>query len=751
VIHRDIKPENILLHDGRSMVADFGIALAVSTAAGGRMTETGLSLGTPHYMSPEQATAEREISGRSDIYSLGAVLYEMLTGHPPHTGSSAQQIIMKIVTETPQPVTALRKSVPHNVAAAIATALEKLPADRFASAKEFAEALTNPAFALRSTTASVSGLHGNGRGVPMRTFVATTVAFAAVAIAAAAWALQRPTPPPPMRLRFTIEFPDSQSSIASLGRTNLAISPDGSELVYAGLGRAGMVLYRRRLGDFTIHEVAGTVNPAHAQYSPDGRSLLVETIGERTVTRVPLAGGSSVRLAIRGENPSWDQGNDIVFARDGGLWRVSSNGGTPTELTTLDSGAIGLFPHVLPGGKGVLFNIRRTGALGGPVELWVLRLSDKSRTRLALDGINPRYIPTGHILVTDASGVIMAAPFDLRSLELRGSAVPVLEGAATVSNGAAKFDISSNGVLTYFEGRISVFPAVIGRDGREQPLRFAGDRYSQPRFSPGGDRIALERRDGGRTDIYVLTPATGQVLRLTRDGRSRSPEWSADGDRVLWIRMDSGRKTTMQWQRADGSGAPATIATSGQPNLHHFQAAPGGSAVAVSVGSALHHDIMLVPLDGSSAGRALANSSADEVQPSISPDGKWIAYTSNETGGRFEVYIANVADPTTKIQVSTDGANAPVWRADGKTLIYSTSSHFVSASFSFTPRVRLLRRDTLFMNAHAASAQDRVFDFNPKTGEFLVLSSGARDRARIVVVTGWFEELRERMRQDARR
>jgi len=131
VIHRDIKPENILLHDGRPMVADFGIALAVSAAAGGRMTETGLSLGTPHYMSPEQATAEKEITGRSDVYSLGSVLYEMLTGNPPHVGASAQQIIMKIVTEDAAPVTRFRKSVPPHVAAAVAVSLEKLPADRF--------------------------------------------------------------------------------------------------------------------------------------------------------------------------------------------------------------------------------------------------------------------------------------------------------------------------------------------------------------------------------------------------------------------------------------------------------------------------------------------------------------------------------------------------------------------------------------------------------------------------------------------
>ena len=146
VIHRDIKPENILLHDGRPMVADFGIALALSAAAGGRMTETGMSLGTPHYMSPEQATAEKLITARSDIYSLGSVLYEMLTGNPPHVGASAQQIIMKIVTEEAASVTKLRKAVPQNVADAVAKSLEKLPADRFATAAEFAAALGNPGF-----------------------------------------------------------------------------------------------------------------------------------------------------------------------------------------------------------------------------------------------------------------------------------------------------------------------------------------------------------------------------------------------------------------------------------------------------------------------------------------------------------------------------------------------------------------------------------------------------------------------------
>src|SRR5215216_60572 len=146
VIHRDIKPENILLHDGQALVADFGIALAASKAGGSRMTETGMSLGTPHYMSPEQAMGEREITARSDVYALGAVLYEMLSGDPPFTGSTAQAIVARVVTESPRSLTTQRHTIPRNIEAAVLTALEKLPADRFATAAEFADALRNPTY-----------------------------------------------------------------------------------------------------------------------------------------------------------------------------------------------------------------------------------------------------------------------------------------------------------------------------------------------------------------------------------------------------------------------------------------------------------------------------------------------------------------------------------------------------------------------------------------------------------------------------
>jgi serine/threonine-protein kinase len=201
VIHRDIKPSNVLLHDGRPVGADFGIALAISAAGGGRMTETGLSLGTPHYMSPEQASADRDLSARSDVYSLGCVLYEMIAGQPPHTGPSAQSILVRILTESPRPLTELRHTVPRHVAAAVAKAIEKLPADRFESAKTFMDALEDEAFtyaaAPRSAAAPAAAptpvaASRPGRGVPV-----WLTAVLGGALLAGGYAVARSTQPVP--------------------------------------------------------------------------------------------------------------------------------------------------------------------------------------------------------------------------------------------------------------------------------------------------------------------------------------------------------------------------------------------------------------------------------------------------------------------------------------------------------------------------------------------------------------------------
>jgi len=297
VIHRDIKPENILLHDGRPMVADFGIALAVSAAAGGRMTETGMSLGTPHYMSPEQATADKEITGRSDVYSLASALYEMLTGDPPHTGSSAQQIIVKIIADEVRPVGEVRKSVPPNVAAALTKALEKLPADRFESAKAFADALADPHFATLGAHSAGLRTAAGARGFQWwirSPWSWTTVAVAAGAVTLAILATRRlASSSPPW---FTARTFDSRSIY------NARFMPDGQTIVFSGMPDIGVVsrLY-----------VIRPDHPDPVPFGPDSAHLLnVSKTGELAVLthasylgRHRLFFGTLSTFSLAGEAP----------------------------------------------------------------------------------------------------------------------------------------------------------------------------------------------------------------------------------------------------------------------------------------------------------------------------------------------------------------------------------------------------------------------------------------------------------------
>src|SRR4051794_17364977 len=262
VVHRDIKPENILLHDGQALVADFGIALAASKASGARMTETGMSLGTPHYMSPEQAMGEREITPRSDVYALGAVLYEMLTGDPPFTGSTAQAIVARVVTESPRPLMTQRHTITRNVEAAVLTALEKLPADRFATAAEFAEALRDKGYSTTVAMAAVSeGQPSTGTHRRSRLLLPALATALLLATAAALWGWVRPAPTP-LLSQWSLALKSSQALQPPdpSGGARIALSADGRALAYIGPADGGHRLWLRRLDQLEASPIAGTEN-----------------------------------------------------------------------------------------------------------------------------------------------------------------------------------------------------------------------------------------------------------------------------------------------------------------------------------------------------------------------------------------------------------------------------------------------------------------------------------------------------------
>src|SRR5574341_1803246 len=291
VVHRDIKPENILLHDGSALVADFGIALAVSRSDGGtRMTETGMSLGTPHYMAPEQAMGERDVTPKSDVYALGAVLYEMLVGEPPFTGPSAQAIIARVVTEEVRSLTLQRKTIPPHVEAAVKTALEKLPADRFASAAEFAEALSGATTVTRTPRAAP--IATRSRPWPRPALLALAGVGLVVVGAALGGGLFRREGPTAIA-RLSVMLPAGQR-MSGGPIPLLGVAADGSAIAYivdqAGTSR----LYIRRLDDPVPREVTGADGACCPQFSMDGRWLYFYRNG--AMQKVPVGGGTPVTV-----------------------------------------------------------------------------------------------------------------------------------------------------------------------------------------------------------------------------------------------------------------------------------------------------------------------------------------------------------------------------------------------------------------------------------------------------------------------
>jgi serine/threonine-protein kinase len=346
VIHRDIKPENILLHDGRALVADFGIALAVSSAGGTRMTETGMSLGTPHYMSPEQAMGEREITARSDVYALGCVLYEMLVGEPPFTGPTAQAVVAKVVTEQPRELIPKRHTIPPYVEDAVLTALEKTPADRFATAAEFASALT-----AESSTGSrrkTGMIAGQRPGAPSRPRSRLTRA-AVLSAAAAALLLLGVLAGRAVSRRdgdtagFALQVvPEAEHHLDLAFARNVGISPDGATVAFIGRGNGGLQVFVRRFDSFTVTAVPGTegadLGPV---FLPDGKALAYVADGGSTLYRVSLSGGQTVRVStnIACCTLEW-RPQGLVISTFRGLEVIPPSGGTGRVV-----GALG-FPGV---------------------------------------------------------------------------------------------------------------------------------------------------------------------------------------------------------------------------------------------------------------------------------------------------------------------------------------------------------------------------------------------------------------------
>jgi Tol biopolymer transport system component/tRNA A-37 threonylcarbamoyl transferase component Bud32 len=657
VIHRDLKPENILLQHGEPVIADFGIALAVSNAGGQRVTQTGLSLGTPQYMSPEQATGDGAIDGRTDIYSLGALTYEMLTGDPPHVGSTAQAIIARVLTERPRSVRVSRPSVPAHVDGAVERAIEKLPADRFATARGFVDALTGKVM-VSPTTAVVTAVASRSR---RESILMATLGVVAMFWAATGWVAAH-------RVPVTAAAPLGRFDIATQfapGQLQVSVSPDGRIVAFSGRSSDNVpVVYARSLDATEATPILATKGATFVFWSPDGRQVAFTTGSE--LKRVTLAGGAAetiCAISARVRDGTWNDRNTIVFT-DNAVYRVPATGGAPAKIDiTGVPNARWQHPVFLPDGDHFLVLNRAAAdksaglyiaSLGGGMPV---KVSDV-QTRVAF--VAPNYL----LFVRDQT--LYAQVFDWRAGRLSGEPIRLADDVGVnIANGNSGFGVSVNGVLALRSQSVVNERQLQWYSRSGAPMDPLGDaaNYVEIALSPDEKRVAttfISNSRIGLQNVWVTETATNIRSQLTFDTAGVSGLlWSADSRSVVYRSLSHSVHI-----KAIGSSTDSTLYSSPAGPIYLEDLSRDGKTLL------LHRPdtLLALSLSGGAKPIMLARLKAvDEVR--FSPDGKQISYSSDESGV-FQIYVASYPAMDNRRQISANGGMQARWRADGKELFF---------------------------------------------------------------------------------
>jgi serine/threonine-protein kinase len=750
IVHRDIKPENILLQDGHALVADFGIALAVQQAGGQRMTQTGLSLGTPQYMSPEQAMGEKSVDRRTDIYALGAVTYEMLSGEPPFTGPTVQAIVAKLLTDEPRSLVALRRSVPAVVDAAVLHALEKLPADRMASAREFAAALDGDGSSRSAATRALKARAPSPRleRLPIALSVLT---IGALLLAGWQWLAARRERPQPS-VSFAVDLPsDLRVTARELTGASVAVSSDGKTIAFAATGRDGVRrLMVRALDDNTARTVPGTDGASQPMFSPDGQWLAFWAAGR--LRMVALSGGAP-QVIMEVPEPAgaaWPLADQMIVERVGRLIAVSPTTHAVRELSTPDtsqSETAQLYPVSAGDGKHVLYSSWGHGGAEG-IKIGVLSLATGRSRILDVIGVLALGMLDGSLIAVTGNNNIVAVPVDLDGGRVTGAPLPVVSGVAVTASRAAKAALSPTGTLAYVSGAHESEVVLVDSVGRRQTLLSDRRAYGFPRYSPDGRRIAFTIASGGSTDIWIYDLASRTMSRLTSgSGANERPEWTPDGRRILF-RTDRANLSSIWWQSVDTPDTATPLVLSRSAPVYEGVFTPDGKAVVYQVDTA-SEDIEYRLLAGDTTLKRIAASRAYEESPRISPDGRWITYTTDESG-TYEVVVQPFPGPGPRVQVSTNGGAEPVWSRDGRRLFYRNGRRVVAATLTTSPQLGVASRSELFDDAFLpATSPHANYDVSPD-GSHLLFLAGVDDQ-RLVVVYNWGADLRNRLRPRSER
>ena len=756
VVHRDLKPGNIMLTKAGAKLLDFGLAklrtrgtqgtdgFSAATTQSAPLTERGMLMGTVPCMAPEQVQG-RDTGARGDLFSFGAVLYEMVTGQRPFTGDNQASLIAKIIEVDPPPVSSLQPITPGALDRVVMTCLVKDPDRRWQTATDLQRQLVW----VREGLGDQRDLARDARR-PRWRHVAVWSAAGGLALGAiAAWlAVPRQLVFPAAVTRATIELARDQTLDFREGADPLAISPDGKRVAYAASGDGGVQLYVRELDALEARPLPGTVGAQYPFFSPDGEHVAFAADGR--LQRVALAGGAPVPIAsapaVSGAG-TWSPDGSIVFDADRGLMRVDASGGQPERVVSRNPEINELthrYPRFLPDGRGLLSTVHSLEGFE-PAAVAVLDLRT-AEWHVVSVGEQAQYLPTGHVLFHGGSGEegeLHAVPFDLDTMSPRGALVSVLEEVFRARNGgAAYYAISDTGTLVYAPGGLAKTLVRVDKSGHRTPLLDDRLGFRFPRLSPDGGRIAVTI-DPRPSEVWVYDLTRGTRVPLSTEGHSLTSAWTADGRRVAYRYGND-----IHWRAADGSRAaeplleqPDPVATPGA------WSADGEWLVFKRQSRESGWDIWVRRRDGEP--QPLVATPTNETQPRLSPDGRWLAYSSDESGN-FQIYVQrfpNVGDG--RWTISRDGGHTPVWAPDGSALYYMNDATLRAVNIEVQGDALIAGVPAVLFDGPYSTTQDNNYDIFPDGEHFLMVEADPdANPSRLHLVLNWFEELKARVPVD---